>query len=170
MKKLLWSIPLVALMAMPALAQTDAEPESSSTPPSEKEKVQIEKDLAELQGTWFREMRSGIFGKRRITKHIEGDRETITEYDEDGEVQDSYSVKVTLRRAGPIRVFMYSDWVVESGPDKGNKLENRGAYVYKVVDDKFVEIWGVLGEEDSEISVLRWQRVDGGAKHGSSDA
>ena len=38
-------------------------------------------------------------------------------------------------------------------------MEGEFAYVYKVVGDKFIEIWGVLEDGDATIRVLEWNRV-----------
>jgi len=40
----------------------------------------------------------------------------------------------------------------------GQTEEGSKAYIYKVVDDVFVEIWGVLDESDSRVRALRWER------------
>lgn len=44
------------------------------------------------------------------------------------------------------------------GPHKGHKVDGTQAYAYKVVDDTFVEMWGILGEKNTEIRTLRWRR------------
>jgi hypothetical protein len=118
-----------------------------------------EDDLKSVQGLWVRTETVGLFGKRRITKEIQGDRETLTYHDAIGGIERAHQVKVALRRAGPIRVFAYSEQVFTEGPDKGNRVEGGNAYVYKIVGDTFIEIWGVLGDDDRELEVMRWQRA-----------
>ena len=115
-------------------------------------------DLDAIQGLWVRTERVGLFGSKRTTKEVEGDAETVTYYDSKGNVERAHKVKITLRRVGPIKVFVFHDHEVTAGPDKGEKMEGSRAYIYKVVGDTFVEIWGVLGDEDQEIRVLRWKR------------
>ncbi len=58
-----------------------------------------------------------------------------------------------------MRVFTYSEQEFTAGPNQGAEAGGTGAYVYKVVGDTFVEIWGVLDDTDREIEVMRWQRV-----------
>lgn len=116
-------------------------------------------DLEAIQGLWVRKERRGLFGSRRITKQIKGDGETVTYYDDKGNVERANTVKVKLRRAGPIKVFVFTDYKVIAGPSTGYEADWARAYIYKVVDDTFVEIWGVLGDNDEELEVLRWKRV-----------
>ena len=73
----------------------------------------------------------------------------------------AHTVKVALYRLGPIRIFSYSDMVFTEGPNKGQRSETVGAYIYKVVGDTFIEIWGILGEGDDTIRELRWTRQSG---------
>ena len=116
-------------------------------------------DLKAVQGVWARTETVGLFGKRRITKEISGDHETVTYYDAIGGVEKAHTVKVDLRRAGPIRVFTYSQQKFTAGPNQGTEVQGTGAYVYKVVGDTFIEIWGIVGDENREIEIMRWQRV-----------
>ena len=135
----------------PEEAQTSSEPQATLDPAPKE-------DLEQTQGLWVRTERSGLFSSHRITKQIEGDKETLTEYDSNGKVTVAHTVKVKLYRAGPIRIFTYSDMTLTEGPNKGERRETTGAYIYKIVDDKFIEIWGVLGDGDDKIRHLRWTR------------
>ena len=132
-----------------------------SSPPAEEEllgEAAPVEDLDAIQGLWVRTERVGLFGSRKMTKEVEGNAETVTYRDAKGNVERAHTVKITLRRAGPIKIFVFHDHEVTAGPDKGDKMEGSRAYIYKVVGDTFVEIWGVLGDEDQEIRVLRWKR------------
>ncbi len=116
-------------------------------------------DLDAIQGLWVRKERVGLFGSRRITKQIKGAVETVTYYDDKGNVERANTVTVKLRRAGPIKVFVFTDYKVIAGPSTGYEADWVRAYIYKVVDDTFVEIWGVLGDKDEELEVHRWKHV-----------
>jgi hypothetical protein len=115
-------------------------------------------DLEAIQGVWSRTERVGLFGKQRMTKEIKGDTESVTIYTSSGEVSSAHTVKVELRRAGPIKVFMFKDQTFTAGPNQGQTMDATIGYVYKVVDDTFIEIWGILEEGDAEVRVLRWKR------------
>lgn len=121
-----------------------------------------QEDLDRIQGRWARTERTGLFGSRRITKEMKGEDETVTYYDSKGNVERAHTAKIKLRRAGPIKVFVFTDYEVVAGPDTGYTADWTRAYVYKVVDDTFVEIWGVLEDSDRELEVLRWTRQETG--------
>ena len=100
-----------------------------------------------------------MFSKpRRTTKEVKGDTETVTYYDGNGEVVRAHTAKIRLGRAGPLRTFTFYDVTYTAGPKKGQKEEGEKSYVYKVVDDTFIEIWGVLEDSDKRVRALRWKR------------
>ncbi|MHC4404798.1 MAG: M56 family metallopeptidase [Planctomycetota bacterium] len=124
-----------------------------------------EKDLEQIQGVWVQTTtEEGLLGEvlsskpRLAKKEVKGDTETVTFYDSKGSVLRAHTAKIQLRRAGPLRVFTFYDITHLAGPKKGEKEEGPKSYVYKMVDDTFVEIWGVLEESDSRVHALRWKR------------
>ncbi len=151
----------VAVLFAACLATTLAATEAPEAKPSAKsdETMVLPPDLKEIQGTWVRTERSGLFSSRKIAKVIRGDQETVTYYDSNGAVERAHQVKIALRRAGPVRIFAFSDHTFVAGPDKGKKTGYEAEYIYKLVDDTFVEIWGVLDPGDQEPDVKRWKRV-----------
>ena len=101
----------------------------------------------------------GLFSKpRRTTKEVKGDTETVTYYDSKGNVLRAHTAKIRLGRTGPLKTLTFYDTTYTAGPKKGQKEEGEKSYVYKVVDDTFVEIWGVLEDSDSRVHALRWKR------------
>lgn len=156
--KTLLCLPMVIAALLSAAALRAAEPAATPKDKPSDEK-QAQQDLKQIQGIWVRTERSGLFSSRRITKNIQGDRETVTYYNSDGSVEHAHAVTFAVRRAGPVRIFSFSDQEMTAGPDQGKKTDARGEYVYKVVGETFVEIWGVLGDEDRDPEVLRWQRA-----------
>jgi hypothetical protein len=115
-----------------------------------------EEDLEQIQGMWARPLQIDDSDSGRVTKEVKGNVETVTYYDNEGNVQNAHTTRIKLQRAGPIRIFAYSDVTYVAGPKEGQKAEG-GAYIYKVVDDTFIEIWGVLGDADDQIRALRWK-------------
>jgi hypothetical protein len=149
-----------AVEAVTESAAVSAEASPSTTEDADESPFRAapQADLDAVQGLWERTEKSGFFSSQRLTKQIRGDSETVTTHDSSGNVVSEHTVKIRLGRAGPIRVFLYSGQEFTEGPQAGTKLKGTQAYVYKVVGDTFVEIWGVLGDRDNEIRVLRWQR------------
>src|SRR5271165_1972568 len=111
----------VALLIVAYFA-ADLAPAGASKDTSDKTSEEIVKqDLQQVQGAWVRTERAGLFGTRKITKVIEGDRETVTYYDSNGGVERAHMVRISLRRGGPVRIFGFSDQVITAGPEQGKK-------------------------------------------------
>ena len=119
-----------------------------------------QKDLQRIQGLWVRTVPGDeLFSSAgKTTKEVKGDTETVTYYDGSGTVLRSHTAKIRLQRAGPMRIFTFCDITHTAGPKEGEKEEGNKAYVYKVVDDTFVEMWGVLDDSDSRVHAIRWTR------------
>jgi len=119
-------------------------------------------DLTAVQGVWERTLADGS-GKvvGRATKNIQGDVETITYYDNAGSVLRAHRVKIAVLREGPVRVFQYREPEIVAGPGQGEKLPDVvGRYIYKVQGDVFVEIQGVLTDEEQRAAtMLEWKRL-----------
>jgi len=168
--KIRWiPLPIVVVLCfgpwMPAAEKAAAKPKPLATPKpvsTVADEGLLKKDLEQIQGVWVRSERTGLFSSRRVTKEIKGDTETVTSYDGDGGVETAHTVKIKLRRSGPIRIFAYSDQTFIAGPDKGQKEEGTKAYVYKVVGNTFVEIIGVWDETTTELTTREWTRLKPG--------
>jgi serine/threonine protein kinase/tetratricopeptide (TPR) repeat protein len=124
-------------------------------------------DLIVLQGKWERvtTTEGGRFGETaRAVKEIKGNSETVTWYDRKGAVLRSHRVAIRLAKNGKVKTFWFSDIEILHGPDKGQKLNVTGTYVYALDKDTFYEAHGALegdGAEPPSFSV--WKRVKGGA-------
>jgi hypothetical protein len=116
-------------------------------------------DLDQIQGLWERSERVGLLATRRVTKEIEGNRETVTYYTPNGQVESAQQVTISVRRAGPVRIFSYGQMKYTAGPQAGTASDQQAEYLYKIVDDKFVEMWGVLEPDRDTVNVLVWQRA-----------
>jgi hypothetical protein len=162
MKSALCALALVAPWAWIDTAAAAEEPAEAKETAEEEDLPGVAapaEDFDAIQGLWVRTERVGLFGSRRITKEVKGDTETLTYYDNEGNVAQAHTVKVKLRRAGPIKVFVFTDQEFTAGPNAGQKMPHAIPYVYKLVGNTFVEIWGVLEAEDREFEVLRWERA-----------
>ena len=120
----------------------------------------LKKDLETLQGTWA--VQAVLDGQpHRITKTIEGNTETYA-ITRDGEVVYEHRVDFRLERSGSVRLFVFSNQVVTAGPQKGMRSDREGAYIYKVIGDRFYEVDGFLDDQREwaeEPQMIRWDRV-----------
>jgi hypothetical protein len=117
-------------------------------------------DLARVQGRWERQARAEENAPyRRVTKEVQGSRETVTYYDADGKVLRQHRVDVKLSKTGDVGVFTFSNMEVTEGEGKGQTAPGSMSYLYRVVGDQFREVWGLLPDDDQEPSVIVWTRV-----------
>jgi hypothetical protein len=86
----------------------------------------------------------------------------VTWYGRDGEVLRSQRAEFELSRSGKVRIFTFSNIEVLEGPGKGQKASTSGSYIYRVQNDLFVEVGGLLIDEryaDRSPYLLKWKKV-----------
>jgi len=107
-----------------------------------------ERTYANQAGTWF-----------RVTKDIAGDQETVTHYDDVGNVVVANTATIKVEKRGPVRVFSFFNVVVTAGPDKGEQHFQTVSYIYRVNDESFVEVWGMLEGDPNPPQIMSWKRA-----------
>jgi len=120
-------------------------------------------DLKLLQGSW--ELVHGNEGKGRPTtrsvKTIVGNKETLRRYSvSTGKLGHEHSVEFKLTRSGGVRVMTF--YRVGGSPEQGL------SYVYKVDEDNFWDIPGLLQggvyrNYQNNPTIWHWKRVKEGA-------
>jgi uncharacterized protein (TIGR03067 family) len=118
-------------------------------------------DLKTVQGLWERDEPSDTQASyRRATKHIQGNKETVSYYDANGGLVRRHKVDFALSRMGDVKVFTYTQMEVTDGPQKGAKMPGPVSYVYWANDKYFREAWGFLPGQESPPAVLYvWKRA-----------
>jgi hypothetical protein len=119
-------------------------------------------DLQRMQGRWEQTTPEGnaLPNGERIVKEVQGDKESVTWYGPDGEVTRSHRATIALKKTGTVRTLSFSDMEMLHGPNKGQKVNVSGSYVYVINKDTFYEVVNVLeshGPNPPAISV--WRRV-----------
>jgi len=145
---LLMAVLLTNLVIGPAHA-AEARPSSGS-------------ELNPLQGQWERELTPEDLkaGLRRAVKEIKGNKETVTFYGEDNKLLRRHTVDFKLEKNGDIRVFTNFNMEVTIGDGKGTKRNDPVSYVYRVYEDRFFEVTGLLpGQEQQAVTVFQWKRL-----------
>lgn len=119
-----------------------------------------DEDMERVQGRWQRLVKDSDGKTIRVEKFHKGNTTILTAKDEDGKVVYSHTSEFTLERAGKIRIFTYFNVVIAEGPNRGAAGDERHSYIYRVGDDRFVEVHGMLiGQEADEPSMIVWDRV-----------
>jgi hypothetical protein len=125
------------------------------------EQSKSELDLALMQGNW-EVIAPHDFGieVRRVTKHIEGNRETVTFYGRDEAVLRKHSVEFSLEPSGRVWLFTYRNLEVLEGANKGAKDSGPYSYVYTVSANRFGEVNGVLDNASAPPTLRMWKRAE----------
>ena len=123
-------------------------------------------ELDAIQGKWTRTLEGKeAINAERIVKEIKGNKETIThQYRKDGEIYRQWTVEFKLEKTAKVRLFTWKNQVVTNGPDKGRGTKGPVSYIYRVTDDTFVEIQGLLIGNRRKPEMRVWKRVKKGSE------
>jgi hypothetical protein len=117
--------------------------------------------LAAIQGTWTRTETIGGGKTQTWTKHIEGNKETITIRDESGKVTTAWVVDFAVTQTDNVRLFTFRNFTITEGNDAGKVIEGVYSYLYRLKGDKFYEVQGMLVEDKlPNPRFIIWQRMD----------
>ena len=119
-------------------------------------------EVSQLQGTWEQQPEEGPAAspRQRVVKELNGDAETVTTYAADGKVMHAQTARFRLSRRGDVPVYTFYDRRITAGPEQGRADAAPRSFVYRLRNDEFSEVWGLLpGQEDREVVVKRWRRT-----------
>ncbi|MCS7469202.1 hypothetical protein NZK35_21325 [Stieleria sp. ICT_E10.1] len=115
-------------------------------------------DLAEVQGTWVRTVKTDA-GTYTMTKEHRGNETTLTITSSDDRVVESKTSEFRLETTGKVRIFTFFNNRFTAGANRGRTANAPQSYIYRVTDDTFVEVRGMLIADDSKPAVVTWKRV-----------
>jgi hypothetical protein len=95
----------------------------------------------------------------RVVKDVFEDHDTVTTYDDVGNVVTAHRSEFKIEKKGPVRVLSFFNSVVTAGPDKGTQRFETNSYIYRAEDDYFIEVWGLLDGDPNQPRVLAWKRI-----------
>jgi hypothetical protein len=139
-----------------ALAAADRPAE---IPPAEVPADKTAADQQAMQGRWFREAANRQGAIFRIEKLIDGTRDTITEFDANGNTIHSHTGTFKLTLDGSVRLFTFSNITVTAGPNLGAHIPGPGSFIYKLDGDTLYEFQGLLEGDRRPLAVYVWKRV-----------
>ena len=119
-------------------------------------------DQFSLQGSWQQLPQDGPAASpgQRVVKHVKGDAETVTTYDEAGGVIHAQTAKFRLGRSGEVPTYTFYDRRITAGPQQGRSVSAGSTFLYRLRGDELLEVWGLLpGQESRELMVVKWKRV-----------
>jgi hypothetical protein len=115
-------------------------------------------DLQAMQGRWTREFANRQGAPIRLDKLIDGNRDTVDEFDANGNKIRSHSATFKLKLDGSVRIFTFSNLVVTAGPDLGAQFPGPTSFLYKIDGDTMYEVWGLLEGNKNPPLVFIWKR------------
>jgi tetratricopeptide (TPR) repeat protein len=116
-------------------------------------------DLKLLQGKWETTEASAVGAAARAVKEIKGNKETVTCYDRKGAVLRSHRVAISLAKSGKAKTISFSDMEILDGPNKGQRLNGTGTYIYGLDKDNFYEANGLMEGGGGPPALSVWKRA-----------
>lgn len=141
-------------------AANDALPEAQLDDPQ----AVLDADLEAMQGLWVREYKNPAGALYRVEKLVEGDRDTVTHVDQNGNVIHAHQSDFKLERSGRVRIYTFSNSTAIAGPNIGGQRAGPESYVYRLQGKTMFEVWGLLEGDRRPLGVLVWKKEQGKPK------
>jgi hypothetical protein len=116
------------------------------------------KAVAEVQGQWVRRQ-STPQGVVTLMKEHKGNTTTMRATDAAGKELYAHGSEFTVEQSGKVRVFTFFNRTIMAGPDKGQIAKEPVSFVYRVHNDQFIEVHGVLEDDMNPPRMLVWERM-----------
>lgn len=120
-----------------------------------------------VQGKWVRYQQTSD-GRVTIIKEHKGNTTVLTVYGDAKNVIYSHKSEFKIERSGKIHVLTFFNRKITAGPNAGHTIEKPVSFVFRVADNRFVEVYGVLEDDTSAPNLIVWERMESKAK--SKDA
>ena len=147
---------LLAAALCLAAGETDSSPKSVAAADGAKTPEQA--DLDAMQGLWTYSAANAAGVKIRIEKSVDGNSDTVTHFDANGNTIHAHASTFELKRHGPLKIFTILNSTVIAGPDQGRQRPGNRSYVYRIEGDNLIECWGLLETDRGPPKVILWTR------------
>jgi hypothetical protein len=114
--------------------------------------------LKEVQGTWVRKQQSPN-GLVTIIKDHTGTKTILTAYDDQKNVIYSHTSEFTVEPSGKVNVFMFRNRTITAGPNAGQTIVEPVSFIFRIANNQFIEVQGVLRGDTNPPNMLIWERV-----------
>jgi hypothetical protein len=118
-----------------------------------------EADLDAMQGRWTYDVTNAAGVKIRIEKSVDGNADTVTHFDANGNTIYAHASTFELKRHGPLKIFTILKSTVIAGPDQGRQRPGNRSYVYRIEGDNLIECWGLLETDRGPPHIILWTRA-----------
>jgi len=115
-----------------------------------------EEDYQILEGKWVRNDQDSKGSPLRVEQEISNKISTVSVYDRNGALVHSHQAKFRLQRTSDVSLFTYFDLKVLEGPNKGRQQKTPITFVYRVKDNKFIQVEGIMKGDKTPLRLLTW--------------
>lgn len=115
-----------------------------------------EEDYQILTGKWSRNDQTGNGSPLRVEQEVIGKRSIVRVFDLNGKLVHEHQAKFQLQRLPEINVFTYYDLEVTAGPNKGKRQPQPRSFVYRIKDNQFIQVEGILKDDKTPPRFLIW--------------
>ncbi|MCA9249315.1 MAG: hypothetical protein KDA42_19470 [Planctomycetales bacterium] len=122
------------------------------------EVAELKADLNAMQGRWAREYKNAAGAKFRVEKLVEGNQDTVTHLDANGNIIHAHRSDFKLERAGAVKLYTFSNSEAIAGPNLGARREGPRSFLYRIENNTMYEVWGLTSGDASPLAVLVWKR------------
>lgn len=111
-----------------------------------------------VQGKWVRHQATAN-GPVKIVKEHKGQKTIVTAHDDKRNGIYSHESEFTIEQSGKVRIFTFFNRTITAGPNAGQKIREPSSFVYRVAENRFIEVHGVLDNGTDEPIMIIWDRV-----------
>lgn len=118
-----------------------------------------EEDYQVLEGKWVRNEQAGNGAPLRIEQELSQKVSKLRVFDSNGTLIHAHQAKFGLQRMSDANLFTYYDLEVLVGPNKGKIQKAPRSFIYRVKQNQFIQVEGVLHEDKTPLRMTVWWKV-----------
>jgi hypothetical protein len=96
---------------------------------------------------------------RTVKEEFANGQSIVTTYDDVGNVVVAHTATFKVEKRGTVRVFSFFNLTVIAGPQKGHTEVGTNSFIYRVDDESFTEVYGLLEGDPNPPLMIVWKRI-----------
>ncbi len=113
--------------------------------------------ISDVEDRWVRKQATPN-GEVTLIKEHKNATTTLTATDAAGNVLYAHVSDFTVEDAGKVHIFTFFNRLITAGPGKGQMAKEPVSFVYRVSNDRFIEVYGLLANDPSPPRMIVWER------------
>ncbi|QDV21510.1 hypothetical protein Pan153_62000 [Gimesia panareensis] len=115
-----------------------------------------EEDYRAVAGKWTRNDQTSNGSPLQVEQEISSKKSIVRVFDLNGKLVHEHQARFQLQRMEQVNVFIYFDLEVTAGPNKGKRQPQPRSFAYRIRNNQFIQIEGLLKEDPSPARFLIW--------------